>query len=374
MKRADKSINFRNLVASIRKINTDLQSRATKAVNLSLTLRNWLIGMHIAEYELRGKDRSKYGDKLIDELADRLADLPNCNRRQMYRYLDFYRCYPQIVGTLSPQFKQLLPKPAGLSRKKKKVGTMSPQLHNHPEQLLRELSYSHFELLTSIESPEKRLFYETECLRAKWDVRLLRRQIYSLYYERSGLSKNKSKLARLESAGTKKTGPALTVRDPYVFEFLGIKPKEVVRETALEDALLDKLQEFLIELGHGFCFEARQKRILIDGEHFFADLVFYHRILKCHVLIELKVDEFKHEYLGQLNTYLNWFRANETATGDNPPVGILLCTHKNQALVEYALAGMKNQLFVSRYQVQLPKKEQIQRFIERQLREKEMER
>ncbi|MFI5349937.1 MAG: PDDEXK nuclease domain-containing protein [Elusimicrobiota bacterium] len=166
----------------------------------------------------------------------------------------------------------------------------------------------------------------------------MRRQIASLYYERAGLSKNKKKLSELTQA---KAQP--------------------------QNALLDMLENFLLELGHGFCFEARQKRILIGGEHFFVDLVFYHRILKCHVLIELKADGFKHEHLGQLNSYVSWYAKHEMAEGDNPPVGILLCTKKNHALVEYALAGIDNRLFVSKYQLELPKKEKIREFIENQM-------
>jgi hypothetical protein len=161
--------------------------------------------------------------------------------------------------------------------------------------------------------------------------------------------------------------PAQIIRDPYIFEFLGIKPKEIMSESELEDSLLDKLQEFLLEMGHGFCFEARQKRILIGDEYFFVDLVFYHRILKCHVLLELKVDNFSHEYIGQLNTYVNWFRKNEMTENDNPPIGILLCTQKNQALVEYATAGMDNSLFVSKYQLELPKEDEIRHFLEQQI-------
>jgi len=164
---------------------------------------------------------------------------------------------------------------------------------------------------------------------------------------------------------------SITIRDPYIFEFLGIKPKEVMGESDIEDALLDKLQEFLLELGYGFCFEARQKRILIGSKHFFVDLVFYHRILKCHVLIELKLHEFNHEHLGQLNTYVSWYKKNVMTDGDNPPVGILLCTVKDHALVEYALAGMDNSLFVSKYQLELPKKEEMQSFIEAQMQEVE---
>ena len=175
-----------------------------------------------------------------------------------------------------------------------------------------------------------------------------------MLFERTGLSGDKNKLAEHVRLNAETISPVLAIRDPYVFEFLGLKPCEVMGESELEDALLDKVQDFLLELGRGFCFEARQKRILIGDEFFFVDLVFYHRILKCHILIELKVDEFKHEYLGQLNTYVSWFRKNEMSDGDNPPVGLLLCTRKNHALMEYALAGMDNQLFVSRYQTELP--------------------
>lgn len=210
---------------------------------------------------------------------------------------------------------------------------------------------------------------KVECIRGSWSLRELKRQIASLYYERSGLSKNKKKLAELVHSTAELAEPKLAIRDPYVFEFLGLKPKEVMTESSLEDQLLDKLQEFLLELGNGFCFEARQKRILIGDTYNFVDLVFYHRILKCHVLVELKLSEFSHENIGQLNTYVSWYKQNMMVKGDNPPVGILLCTRKDHALVEYALAGMDNRLFVSRYQLELPKKEQMERFIEEQMKE-----
>jgi len=183
------------------------------------------------------------------------------------------------------------------------------------------------------------------------------------------LSLNKQKLSELANQTAEQATPSLTVRDPYVFEFLGLKAREVMSESHLEDELLDKIQEFLLELGNGFCFEARQKRIPIGKKHYFADLVFYHRILKCHVLVELKLAEFSHENIGQLNTYLSWYRKNMMTEGDNPPVGILLCTDKAHALVEYALAGMDTNLFVSKYQLELPKKEEMQKFIEEKLRE-----
>jgi predicted nuclease of restriction endonuclease-like (RecB) superfamily len=208
-----------------------------------------------------------------------------------------------------------------------------------------------------------------ECVGGNWSVRELRRQIASLYYERSGLSTDKRRLSTMAQTGVETVQPALAIRDPYVFEFLGLKPQEVMSESHLEDQLLDKLHDFLLELGHGFCFEARQKRITIGDSHNFVDLVFYHRMLKCHVLVELKVAAFSHENIGQLNAYVSWYRKNMMTAGDNPPVGILLCTQKDHALVEYALAGIDNGLFVSKYLLELPKKEEMQRFIEEHLTE-----
>ena len=300
-------MKFEQLVGQIRSIHDQLAAQASKAVNLGLTLRNWLIGCHIQEFELRGEDRSKYGERLFDSLAERLdtAGVPSCDRRQLYRYVDFYRLYPQIVGTLSPQFLKLLP----ARPEARNVGTLSPLSSNStlPAQAMIEvLSYSHFELLAAIDDPLKRSFYEVEIVRGTWSVRELKRQIASLYYERSGLSRDKKKLAKMVDGHAEHSTTALTIRDPYVFEFLGVRPDEVMPESRLERALLDKLEAFLLELGRGFCFEARQRRLLIGGEHFFVDLVFYHRILKCHVLIELKSDGFTHEYLGQLNSYVSW--------------------------------------------------------------------
>jgi predicted nuclease of restriction endonuclease-like (RecB) superfamily len=360
--------NFENLIDFIRQVHDELAAQAGRAVNLSLTLRNWLIGCYIAEYELRGSDRASYGDRLLIQLAKRLTDLrvSNCNRRQLYRYLRFYRLYPEIVGTMTPQFTKLLPEER---RAVEKVGTASPQLRIPPDKLIHQLSYSHLELIVDLDDDLKRVFYEIECIRGNWSVRELKRQINSLYFERSGLSKDKTKLAALVQEGAETAEPKLAIRDPYIFEFLGLKPKEVMSEYRLEEQLLDKLQDFLLEMGYGFCFEARQKRILIGDTHNFVDLVFYHRILKCHVLVELKLEEFSHETIGQLNTYVSWYRKNMMTEGDNPPVGILLCTKKDRALVEYALAGMDNGLFVSRYQLELPNKEEMQRFIEEQVRE-----
>jgi len=292
MASGDKKLDFQSLVSAITEIDQQLVAQTGKAVNVSLTWRNWLIGLSIAEYELRGSDRAKYGENVLSELSQELRkkNVSNTGRRQLYNYLSFYRVYPDIVRTVPAQSRHLLP----LSVSKTQKGrTASAQLALPPGKLLTAFSYSHLELLVGINDDLRRAFYEIECIRGNWSVRELKRQIGSLYYERSGLSKDKKKLAALVRKGAETAEPKLAIRDPYVFEFLGIKSKEVMGESDLEDALLDKLHDFLLELGHGFCLEGRQKRILIGKKPGYVDLVFYHRVLKCHVLIELKVDELQ---------------------------------------------------------------------------------
>jgi predicted nuclease of restriction endonuclease-like (RecB) superfamily len=360
-------LNFLNLINTINDIDKTFVLQAKRAVNINLTLRNWFIGAYIQEYELNGSDRAEYGDKLLNNIAKKLENLSNCNRRQLYEYIQFYKTYPQIVGTVSAQFKDRLPDT--ILKDIEKVPTLSAQSKIPAETIISKLSYSMFKLLISIEDDTKRAFYEIEAINNNWSVRELKRQINSLYYERSGLSKNKEKLSELANIDIEKEAIEINIKDPYVFEFLGLKAKEVMSESHLEDELLNNLQEFLLELGHGFCFEARQKRILIGDKHYFLDLVFYHRILKCHVLVELKLEGFSHENIGQLNTYCSWYKENVMIEGDNPPVGILLCTEKDHTLVKYALAGMDDNLFVSKYQLELPKKEEMERFIEEKLKE-----
>ncbi len=374
--------SFGALVLAIQQADQALATQAARAVNISLTLRNWFIGWRIAEFELGGADRARYGDKLLPELAKELRTqgVSNSGRRQLYNYLAFYRAYPQMVRTPSAL---LAVRAAGLAlpqQPKERVPTLSTlfdagsaTLAPDPELLITRLSYSHLEPLVELNDATQRVFYEVEALRGRWSVRELKRQIATQYYQRSGLSTHPQTLAQqTQDQADARAAPSSAIqfiRDPYVFEFLGLKPEEAVSEGQLEDALLDKLQAFLLELGHGFCFEARQKRLLIGGEHFFVDLVFYHRVLKCHVLIELKNDAFQHQHLGQLNAYVSYYQQHELSAGDQPPIGILLCTAKNHELVEFALAGMANQLFVSRYQVQLPDKAQMAAFLQRAVRE-----
>lgn len=361
--------DFDALVTSIVHIHQQTQHFAAKAVNVALTLRNWLIGYRIEVYERQGVDRAAYGDKLMDTLAKRLVKQgwARCDRRELYRFRQLYLAYPQMVESLTPQSLLLpewgpllalaAPPPAAI---RESATPQSPPAH--PELIFR-LSFTHLAELIQLSDHTQRRFYEMECMRGNWSVRELRRQIDSLYYQRSGLSKDKAQLSALAHAAADTLQPAHVIRDPYVFEFLGLRSRDVMAESDLEDALLDRLQDFLLELGHGFCFEARQKRILIGDEHFFIDLVFYHRILKCHVLVELKTDAFRHEHLGQLNTCVAYYKNHQMTPGDQPPIGILLCTRKNDALVEFALGDLNNQVFVSRYAVELPRKEEMERFI-----------
>lgn len=370
--------DFESLVVSIVQIHQQAQDFATKAVNVSLTLRNWLIGNRIVEFEQKGDDRAAYGERLLPTLAKRLAavGLRRVDARELRRFRLLYTVYPQIRETLTPELLARvgasalqpllhftpLAKRETLSPESRIVETASPQL-------IHRLSFSHLAELLELPDDTQRRFYEIECIRGNWSVRELRRQIASLYYERSGLSKDKAKLSTMAQAGAEPTQPAHIIRDPYIFEFLGLHSRDVMAESDLEDALLDRLQDFLLEMGHGFCFEARQKRLLIGDEHFFVDLVFYHRVLKCHVLVELKTAAFSHEHLGQLNTYVAYYKKHEMSPGDSPPVGILLCTRKNEALVEFALGDLPNQLFVSRYAVEMPDKAAMETFLKQLGRE-----
>ena len=231
------------------------------------------------------------------------------------------------------------------------------------EKIINSLSFSHLAELIEIEDDVKRTFYEIEAIKGLWSVKELRRQVSTLYFERIGLSKDPLVMSTIVQSGIEMQNASDVIKSHFAFEFLDIRNKTLIEESALEQALLDHFQEFLFEMGRGFCLEARQKRILIGGEYFFIDMVLYHRVLKCHVLIELKSDRFNHSHISQLNTYLNYYKKEMMEESDNPPVGILMVADKNNPLVEYALAGLDNQLFVSRYLLQLPDKSLLRDFI-----------
>lgn len=370
-------MDFKMLVGAIRNINETLKQNAARVININLSVRNWLIGYYIAAFEQKGEDRAQYGEFLLKRLADDLktAGMPNMNERELRRYRQFYTTYPQI-GTFLADFLENNSIRGTVTAELQLIpirGTVSPEsaekIPSVPVgKIMKRLSFSHLSELIEVADPLKRVFYEMECIKGNWSVRELRRQINSLFYERCGISKNPEKLSRMVKSKAEQLTPEDIIKSPFTFEFLGLKVRDVVEESDLEQALLNHLQEFLLELGHGFCFEARQKRIIIGDEYFFIDLVFYHRILKCHVLIELKVGEFKHVNVGQLNTYLNYYKAEEMQPGDQLPVGILLVTDKNDALVEYATAGMSEKVFVSKYLVELPQKEELEAYIKQELK------
>ncbi len=275
----------------------------------------------------------------------------------LHLFKQFYLAYPQIVQTVSEQFKITL----FITEKQSTRDPLSPDV----ELLISRLTFSHFIELLKADSSLKRAFYEVESLKNNWSVRDLQRAMNSLLYERTGFSQDKKAILAAH-AGATSPHPAQLIRDPYVLEFLDLPENKQFSEAELETSIIDKIQTFLTEIGRGFCFEARQKRITFDNTHYKIDLVFYHRILKCHVLIDLKIGEFTHADAGQMNVYLNYFREEEMTEGDNLPIGIILCSHKNETLVKYATGNVSQQMFVSKYSVNLPNEEEIRKLIEPQ--------
>ncbi|TSA38713.1 MAG: DUF1016 family protein [Porphyromonadaceae bacterium] len=375
-------MNFSDLISIIQQTDGFLKQRAYQAVNQSLTIRNWLYGMYIVEFEQKGEDSAKYGNSLLRELSVRLKKegYKALGERDLRRYRQFYLSYPHIWQSLTAessllQIWQSLTAESKEATKFQRVAIIDQVIGNRipnlagidAEILIKRLSFTHFAELIEVEDQLKRTFYEIECIKGNWSVRELQRQIGSLLYERTGLSKSKEKMIQLANKGAVKLVADDIIRDPYVFEFLGLKQSEVIPETGFEELLIRHLQEYLLELGKGFCFEARQKRITIDNKHYHIDLVFYHKILKCNILIELKIRKFEHTDASQLRVYLNYWKKYELNPGDALPVGILLCTDKDQELVEFATSGIDEQLFISKYLVELPTKEELKLFIRHEI-------
>ena len=367
-------MKFEALVKHISTILNLLQAQSVHAINLALTSRNWLMGCYIVEFEQNGEDRSAYGEHLLKKLEQRLKT-KGLNERRFREFRRLYLVYPQLKEqilnyTMSGNaIRHTLPaeftKPIQHTPSAVLQSTIN-QINewNIPaEKLINKLPYSHLKFLSKIENPVKRAFYEMESIRGCWSTRELERQIASLYYERSGLSQNKEALSALVQQQATSLQPKDVINTPVTLEFLGLNDRTLVTENDLEQSILDNLQHFLLEMGHGFCFESRQKRILIDEDYFFADLVFYHRILKCHIIVELKIDKFRHEYASQLNMYLNYYKEEVMQPDDNPPIGILLCTEKGDTLVKYASAGLDTNIFVQNYMIELPSEEDIKKYI-----------
>ena len=361
--------SFNDLASIVQTTHDAAQSSAVKAINRMQTMRNWLIGYYIVEFEQHGKDRAEYGTQLLKKLEERV-DRKGLTTTLFKWARKFYRLYPQMMENLPiPICATVMHQLQPIENKEDTISaSMTHQFVTPGKTIISHLSFTHLREIMTLDDPLARYFYEQECIKCTWSVRELRRQISTNLYVRAGISTNPEKLLSLPSVQGHDSAE-LQIRQPFTFEFLGLKAQEVVDEHDLEDALISHLQEFILELGKGFCFEARQKRIIIDDEYYYPDLVLYNRILHCGVIIELKNEEFSYENFGQLNAYVSHYRENEMQPGDNPPIGILLCTRKGKKMVEYALAGMDNNLFVSTYMLQLPDKKTLEEFLLKQLEE-----
>ncbi|MBQ6205314.1 MAG: DUF1016 family protein [Prevotella sp.] len=384
--------DFESLVGKIQSASSALQEDARLVINRNVTTRAWLTGFYIVEYEQHGNDRAKYGESLLKRLAERLED-KSFSLASLKNFRRFYLCYPElaepIAGYLelkaqksqsvisllqsaanvsvikgqSPISQLPLQHPSPVSNDGFALLTGEGEVRPVPQMLFNRLSFTHIVQLLHLNDPLKRSFYAIEAMRGPWSVRELQRQIDSNYYERSGWSRNPELLASKVNEKAEKPSFREELKSHYVFEFLGLAAKNVIEEDELEQALIDHLEEFMLELGMGFCLEARQKKLLIDDRYFKADLVFYHRILKCHCILELKGHRLDYADMAQLNMYLEYYRRHYMQPDDNPPVGLLLCTEYGQEMVEYVTPNIDPQLFVAKYELQLPSKEIIREFL-----------
>ncbi len=351
--------SLNTLVNNIDAAHNNIQSDVIRSVSSGLTLRNWVIGYYIVEYEQNGSDSSNYGDKIISTITSKLKHIKGMSSTNLKLYRQFYLNYKQLTQAVTQRLK--------ISNIKIGQTVTDQSLKVPVDKLLRNSTFSHFVEFIKLDDKSKRAFYEVETIKGNWSVRELKRQIDSQTFERVGLSLSKKQMIESLQNTSENLIPQQIIKDPYILEFTGLEQKVKYSENDLEASLLNHLQDFLLELGNGFCFEARQKRISIDNEHDKIDLVFYHRILKCHILIDLKIREFSHTDVGQMNFYLNYYKNEIVSKDDNPPVGLILCANKNNTKVEYATAGLDNNLFVSKYKINLPSQKQIEKFIEDEL-------
>ncbi len=377
--------DINELVLLIGETQQYFKQQVQKQVDTALTLRNWFFGFYITEYELNGADRAEYGAKLYKEVAKQLEKqgFKQIRERHLYLCKDFYFKYPNILRSataklyisnferigilrsatakfieaeINPLVKPNLPTIEVLN-----IIKIKPEID--VDKLINQLSFTHIIEFLKADTPLKRSFYEVEALKNCWSVRELQRAMNSMLFERTGLSTNKHAVLD-KHINQERLLPEDVFRNPHILEFLGLQERPEYSENDLEQAIINHLHIFLLEMGRGFCFEARQKRITFDNTHYRIDLVFYNRILRCNVLVDLKLGEFSHADAGQMNLYLNYYKENETNEGDNPPIGIILCANKNENLVKYSTAGLSQQVFVSKYMINLPKEEDLKKIIE----------
>lgn len=378
--------DFDILVGRIESANEVLQNNARVVINRHVTAKAWLTGYYIVEYEQHGADRAKYGEKLIPELSKRLGkNKYSVSTLKLYR--QFYQVYPTLayeildfVKTLpaigqSPIIQLQLPVYQSCEKSQSLIAkscdlAISAKIANDSmvpsTKLFNKLSFTHLAALLPVEDSLARDFYATMAIRGTWSVRELQRQIDTNYYERSGWSKNPQQLAELVNEKCEVSTLQNDIKSPFTFEFLGLPAKNVVEESDLESAILNHLQDFILELGMGFCFEERQKKLLIDDRYYKADLVFYHRVLKRHVIIELKAHRLDYTDAAQLKMYLAYFRQNIQQPDDNAPIGILMCTEVGQEMVEYLASDMDEEMFISKYKLEIPDKNKMMEFLRQQ--------
>ena len=374
--------DFDGLVAHIQQTQDVLQNNARLVINRHVTAKAWLTGYYIVEYEQKGADRAKYGEQLLKKLAEKLKDKKTFSYRTLRLYRQFYLVYNRLglpikkylCGNLSigqsviaklksSQNEGLIIWQSVIAKSSDVVGN---EVWVDPQELFDKLSFTHLAAILPISDPLERAFYETMAIRGTWSVRELQRQIDSNYYFRSGWSQKPEALAKLVEGKAETDTLALDIKSPFTFEFLGLQAKDVVEESDLETALITHLQDFILELGMGFCFEERQKKMLIDDRYFKADLVFYHRILKRHVIIELKANRLNYADAAQLHMYLAYYRKNIMLPDDNPPIGILLCSEVGQEMAEYSLLDLDESVFISKYQLNVPSKERMTEFLRKE--------
>jgi predicted nuclease of restriction endonuclease-like (RecB) superfamily len=357
------------LYGRVREILDAARTGIARTVNTTQVLANWLVGREIVEDEQRGQRRAGYGARLLTQLSLRLTRAygRGYSVDNLEAFRQFYLAYPQLISETALRKSALPAISETVSRKSAIAGAAKP---SRPGRLHPDLSWSHYRCLLRVGQQGARDFYEIEAVKQGWSVRELSRQTGSLLFERLAKSRDKAGVLRLASRGHEVTKPLDVLRDPLVMEFLGLPESHRLVESKLEQALIDNLQQFLLELGTGFAFVARQQRITLDGDHFFIDLVFYHAVLKCYVLVDLKVGKLTHADLGQIQFYVNYYDRERRTQGDNPTVGLVLCPDKNDAVVKYTLGEQQERnIFASRYQLHLPTEKQLQQELKRELRQ-----
>ncbi len=351
-------LSYSQFFTEVAELLEQARKYSVRSVNAIMTHTYWEVGRRIVEHEQHGKKRAVYGEALIERLALDLTGKfgRGFSQSNLWQMRDFYLAWP-ILQTTSGESRPSKP----ISVDTPKFQTLSGLSGEHQETRLQRfpLPWSHYVRLLAVKGKEARVFYETEALRGGWSVRQLDRQIATQFYERTALSRNKAALIKRaqRSIPEDQLTAEEEIKDPMVLEFLGLKDE--YSESALEDALIHRLEQFLLELGKDFSFIARQKRLRVGDEWYRVDLLFFHRRLRCLVIIDLKIGRFAHADAGQMNLYLNYAREHWTLPGENPPIGLILSSEKNEAVAHYALGNLRNKVLSSEYKLALPDEKKL---------------